>query len=384
MDPATRRLIEAIHQAPYQCALAVAGGGTYAVALLLGVPGASRTVLEAIVPYHDQALAEYLGARPDSFCSAATGHDMAVRACERAGSLAPAADVVGLGCTASLVTDRAKRGEHRFYLAVRTRDHLTTYSLTLSKGARDREGEEKLLSEVLLNALAEACHIPERLEPAFLPGEQLNRESVALTGPLENFLDGKLPAVCVEADGRLCTTASAPAALLPGAFNPVHAGHWGMAAAVERRTGLPVAVELSVTNVDKPPLRPEEVRRRLAQFAWHLPVWLTRAPTFAEKAVLFPGVVFVVGADTAARIVEPSYYRDSEENMAAALEQIRRLGCRFLVACRADASGRLTKLSELSVPQPYRELFSALPETEFLVHVSSTQLRERGESRGRM
>ena len=39
----------------------------------------------------------------------------------------------------------------------------------------------------------------------------------------------------------------------------------------------------------------EEVRRRLAQCTWRAPLWLTRAPTFAEKALLFPGVVFVVG-----------------------------------------------------------------------------------------
>ena len=76
------------------------------------------------------------------------------------------------------------------------------------------------------------------------------------------------------------------------------------------------AFELSVANVDKPALAPEEVRRRLAQFAWRAAVWLTRAPTYTEKAELFPGCVFVVGADTAARIVQPRFYQDSEEQMA--------------------------------------------------------------------
>jgi len=379
MDAATRQIVEAIHQAPYRCALAVAGGGTDAVALLLGVPGASRTVLEAVVPYHDQALAEYLGFRPETFCSAVTGGDMAARAHERAGWLAPAADVVGVGCTATLATDRIKRGDHRFHVAVRTRDQLTNYSLTLSKGARDREGEEQLLSQVLLNALAAAFQVRERLEPALLPGEVLHRESVPVGSLLESFLDGRLPAVCVEADGRVRSPAAPPSVLLPGAFNPVHAGHRGMAAAAGRLTGLPVAAELSVTNVDKPPLGPEEVRRRLGQFTWHLPVWLTRAPTFVQKAMLFPGTVFVVGADTAARIVAPRYYQDTDERLAEALARIRAEGCRFLVACRADPSGRVMTLSELRIPEAFRDLFRELPEAEFRLPISSTQLRERGE-----
>ena len=97
---------------------------------------------------------------------------------------------------------------------------------------------------------------------------------------------------------------------------------------------------MSIANVDKPPLLMEEVEHRLRQFAWHAPVWLTRAPTFAEKAALFPGATFVVGSDTAIRIVDPAYYGNSVERMTAVLEQIRVLGCRFLVAGRVDAVGQ--------------------------------------------
>ena len=71
-----------------------------------------------------------------------------------------------------------------------------------------------------------------------------------------------------------------------------------------------------MVNADKPPLADEEVRRRLTQFVWRAPVWLTRAPTYTEKAELFPDCVFVIGADTATRIVQPRFYGDSEERMA--------------------------------------------------------------------
>ena len=44
---------------------------------------------------------------------------------------------------------------------------------------------------------------------------------------LEAVVNGKKPALGIGPDGR--ELESLPAALLPGAFNPVHAGHWGLA-----------------------------------------------------------------------------------------------------------------------------------------------------------
>src|SRR5205823_5578982 len=137
------------------------------------------------------------------------------------------------------------------------------------------------------------------------------------------LFQGQVPALCVETDGRLRADAPRPALVLCGSFNPVHEGHWNLAAVASQLTGAPAAFELSVTNADKPPLGTDEVHRRLKQFSWQAPLWLTRAPTFVEKATLFPGAVFVVGADTAVRIVEPHYYQDSETRMAEALEHIR-------------------------------------------------------------
>src|SRR5882672_12894751 len=88
------------------------------------------------------------------------------------------------------------------------------------------------------------------------------------------------------------------------------------------------------------------VRHRLAQFAWKSPVELTRAPTFVEKSRLFPRTTFVIGADTAERLVAPKYYGDDEIQMHAALEEIVRSGASFLVAVRIDAAARVRTLSD--------------------------------------
>ena len=97
----------------------------------------------------------------------------------------------------------------------------------------------------------------------------------------------------VEPNGARIADAPCPRFLLPGSFNPLHDGHRGMFTAATRRLGSGGAFELSVTNVEKAALGDDEVRRRLIAFKGYAPLWLTRAPTFVEKARLFPGAVFV-------------------------------------------------------------------------------------------
>ena len=162
MEPATLRLIEALHLVPYRYVLSLTGGGTGAVASLLTVPGGSRTVLEVVSPYGDQALAEHLGYQPEQYCSPETACAMAERARARAEWLAPGDEVAGIAGTASLATDRPKRGDHRFHLALCTGQRTLLSSLTLVKGARDRAGEEAVLDGVLLNLMAEAFGVTAR------------------------------------------------------------------------------------------------------------------------------------------------------------------------------------------------------------------------------
>ncbi len=168
-------LIAQIHASTTMTVLVVTGGGAQALADLLAVPGASRTLLEALVPYSDPSLAEFLGALPAQAVSIETAAALARRAFQRALQLRKdkTVPVIGLACTATLVTDRPKKGEHRAHLGLCTEDQTRVYSLTLRKGSRDRPGEERLVSDLLIYVLAQACGLNVGLDLALLPEERI-------------------------------------------------------------------------------------------------------------------------------------------------------------------------------------------------------------------
>src|SRR5579859_5382635 len=94
---AWQELIAATQASGRKAALAITGGGSGAIAELLRVPGGSRLLIEAQVPYDTQALATFLGFPPEQASSADTAIAMARAARARAASLVPAdTDLVGL------------------------------------------------------------------------------------------------------------------------------------------------------------------------------------------------------------------------------------------------------------------------------------------------
>jgi len=380
-DAAWQQLISALHASGRKAALAITGGGSGAIGELLRVPGGSRLLIEAQVPYDALALATFLGFAPAQACSSDTAIAMAQSARARAARVVPAGtDLVGLGATAALVSDRPRRGEHRFHIAFANSAGIAHCTCVVAKGRRDRAAEEDLVSRAIVLWLARACGIAAPSPNSLIDADEHFAETVVAAGDtagdtIDQLLAGELDRVTVQPDGQIMLSAPQPLVLFPGSFNPVHEGHVLLARLAEELRQQPLAFEISVTNVDKPPLAGETVRGRLAQFAWKSQVELTRAPTFLDKSRLFPRTTFVIGADTAERLVAAKYYGDDEARMHTALEEIANSGGSFLVAVRIDAAGRLRTLNDTPVPRRYADLFTEIPEHRFRVDTSSSEIR---------
>src|SRR3984885_4757295 len=159
-DAAWQQLISAIQGSGRKAVLAITGGGSGAISELLRVPGGSRLLIEAQVPYDTEALATFLGFAPAQASSADTAIAMARTARSRAARLVPAdTDLVGLGATAALVSDRPRRGEHRFHIAFANASGVAHCTGVMAKGRRDRGAEEDLVSRAIVLWLARACGV---------------------------------------------------------------------------------------------------------------------------------------------------------------------------------------------------------------------------------
>lgn len=195
-----------LRETPWRCVFSISGGGSAFLSDYLSIPGASASFLEGLIPYSPEATNAFLGFRPENYSSERTARLLASAALRRARTLAAAEEetrksdenpkikgavpnvappspraatnvkasenrgknekikspgnfdlsafsLVGVGATASLVSDRPKRGEHRIFCAVETLFETFSATLTLAKGARDRAAEERLAADFILTVL---------------------------------------------------------------------------------------------------------------------------------------------------------------------------------------------------------------------------------------
>ena len=354
MSDRARRL----HSSKWTGIFYITGGGSAFLSEILQEPGASKTVLEALVPYAENALSTLLGGTPDQACSMATARALAMTAYQKSRSYNQA-DCFGLGCTASLATDRVKKGKHRAYWSIQTAKDSFSFSTLY---ASDRQTEENQLVEDLWKSV----------EHVLISGDtnltqQIKSEHQKAKPAWVNLLqDQPYRHTDSDHDGLL---------LLPGSFNPLHEGHEKMLSIAEQICDQKGAFEISIKNADKPSLDFISIEDRLKQFK-NRPVWLTNAPTFGEKSALFPGATFAIGIDTVKRLGQARFYNNDPGLMADSFKNLTSNNTRLLVFGRLEDNVFET-LDTISIPDQLRSQCEAVSEDLFRSDLSSTMLRHR-------
>ena len=374
--------------------LYVSGGGTEVFPMLLARGGGSATLLGARIPYDPADFRETLGGDPGRLVGPRAARGLAMAAFRRAlafrGGLGPD-EVFGLGSTSKLsrgVDERPGRSRE-IHAAIQTDRRTTTWSVVLPDGV-DREWEERINALLLLNLVAFGkgveSRVPLEADGRALPMDDLVVDSAGLDEPgatrVAEVLTGRRRWASIDpATGLGLPDDEAPGLLLPGSFRPLHQGHLAMAEAASRLLGRPCGFELSLFHPEKPPLDYSAIRSRLRGFEGRGGrVYLTDAPTYLEKARIFPGCTFAVGHDTALRIVDPRFY-GGIATRDAMLDELERLGTRFLVFGRVDASGTFRDFAAEAFDHPVggflARVATPVPGHVFRLDLSSTEVRAR-------
>ena len=376
-----QQLARRIHQSNNRLVMVITGGASGAIAVVLTVPGASRSVLDT------DALKNFMGSGWQGSGSEKVVRYLAMAAFRRtlerrnacdssnAADVLPEQEIIGISCSRELASDRSRKGTQAIHAAIQTSRSSHYMLLELQKGNRSCEMEEQLAAHMILNQIAQACDIQASVELDLLKTEAFSEQHTRADPAWRSLLLGDQ--TLIGATPAVRHGMEIPNAVFPGAFNPRHEGHTKMARLAELKLRTDVAFEISLANVDKPWLDYTELATRLDFFKTTEAVWVTRAATFEEKSCLFPRATFVVGADTIVRIADPCYYHGPEE-CERSIQRIVDYGCRFLVFGRQDQN-RFQCLSDLDLPRLLRDICEEVSEQEFRQDICSTALRDTGE-----
>jgi len=411
--------VTALRKTGKQIFLVTTGSTGGLLEVLWGPLHASNQLLGHRFCYAQEELEQFLGFKPKKFCSEETAAHMAAHAywhgmelAVRRGISVP--DMIGVGMTSSVSSDRHHRGDERVCIAVRTREHFFKFEATFEKCAEDASLEDRYFARIKQSQLADMMTLNVILEAAgckqilfsrnglhqgdFAPepgigGVTLNVSEWANTENRIRMDAGEtaeqqteLALVNPSIYGRLyqcellidhdhaAGVDRSNVVLMSGSYNPLHHGHLKLARTIEEMTGKRVVFEITNTHPDKGRIPDAEMMRRADQFLKFAPVLLTdNAPLFIDKARRYPGVPMVIGADVMQGILDTRHYGGRLKNLFDVLDEFDRLGTVFYVNGRYVNELFLTR-DDVAVPKKYEHLFLAVSGR---VDISSSELRAK-------
>jgi nicotinic acid mononucleotide adenylyltransferase len=342
---------------------------------LWSTPGCSQYLVGFFTPYARTQLHGFLGHPPeDSYVAMPVAYDLAmasyIRAAEHKVETGIEGNPVAVGISAAVASTRIPRGDQQAFICVITKDVILETSLVFEKvvGAEARQAQDALISKAARDLLVQALRNDVDTEVV------TRNQDLAL----ERFY--RYPVFWTDGTRHARTEGGGNSAYMPATLNPIHDGHRAMAAAAEdhlspRGPGrIKVGYLVSSSSPHKGKLSVQEMLLKAGMLRAERWKMLSRSvefthdePLFIDKARKRPRSVFVIGADTMERMLDPKWGPEIEEM----LSELKRLDTKFLVMGRV-VNGTFKTCRDFHVPWPHGNLFEPI---NGRVDLSSTELR---------
>ena len=287
-------IIDDLKNANVNIHIIATGAGAGIQKQLWEVPGSSAYLSGASFPYDQTEQEELLGFTPEQFCSETAAIDLASAAYMKAFKFG-GKNPVGVGLTASVASEKEHRGDHRNFVCVITNDKVISLSGILQKGSgkTQRINDGNICDETAIHLLLAAIY---DLNPSTLKDVTALAEQRFFSRPYFDYTGKRY--------GHLFKK---NAVLMPGAYNPPHAGHFGMADEFEAKYPARVIFNTTVNPPHKAALSVQDCLKRAKMLQGRDRFFSKDDPLYLDKARNNPGMPILLGADSLIRTLDPKW-----------------------------------------------------------------------------
>ncbi len=388
------KLIDDLKSSNTSLYICCTGGGSGIQDILWREPGTSSYLVGAAFPYSKEEFDSFIGFKlNDKYCSQKAAVELAMAAYIRAREyciLNPGKDnPVGLGLSCATSTNRERKGQNQIHVVTANKHGFMTAVITYPSGVGEysRHDDGDFVNEVGLAAIATAIGKEKDVKH--------NYQFEKLSGNVKEFSSNYL-SLCMkeippsltreqffehpyfDSNGTKSNVFPGSNLLfMPGSFNPLHDGHRDIAWKTGELINQQCVYMVTADSVHKKALTVSEMLDRVAMTRLERYgvyqvgdiLFTQNDPLFIDKAQKFPGCGFIIGYDTAARMLDPKWGPE----IVPMLHEFRKYKTRFYV-CGRIMDGELKTIKDLNYPSYFNDLFIEVPNTG--TEHSSTQIRE--------
>jgi nicotinic acid mononucleotide adenylyltransferase/nicotinamide mononucleotide (NMN) deamidase PncC len=348
------------------------GAGAGLQSQLWEVPGSSAYLSGCSFPYTGEEQEELLGFMPEHFCSEENAIDLASAAYMKAYKFG-GKKAVGIGMAASVASNREHHGDLRVHVCGITDDKVVvaehTFEKAVGEAARTEQGN--WCDEFGIAAILECAAKPE---DKYLHSVQFKDASDVA---LQRFMARPYFTANGKRLDRL--PKGGKVALMSGAFNPPHEGHFGVAQAALEQLNHRTVFEITAEPPHKDALTVQTLLQRAKLLQGHDRLFSKKLPYYVDKAIAYPKRALIMGADAMVRMLDPKWGLDVGEMFNTFYD----LGTKLFI-CGREIDGNFTTceniLDDIKVKHPFKVWASArivMMPLEGEWNISSTELRKK-------